>query len=189
MLKCISANGVNGVNGFLCPQLLGETIMRIQAATTSVQSARSTSVASHPSMIIWKRNISIVDAAKTMSKIVGVVRVGLCGAPIKLRSTSCARSARRTLRIKIMLIKYELVMVVQLRSAADVPPAQCSPQAVQPRPGPLGLAWLAGLVGLVLAPSRLGTRRDRSESWTEYGQGHRGCELYLFGYSLHYIGH
>ena len=95
--------------------------MRIQPATTSVQTARSTSVASHPSMIIWKRNISIVDAAMTMSKIVGVVRVGLCGAPIKLRSTSCARSARRTLRIKIMLIKYELVMVVQLRSAADVP--------------------------------------------------------------------
>jgi hypothetical protein len=41
---------------------------------------------------------------------------------------------------------------------------QCSPQAVQPRPGPLGLAWLAGLVGLVLAPSRLGRRRDGSES-------------------------
>jgi hypothetical protein len=31
---------------------------------------------------------------------------------------------------------------------------QYSSQAVQPRPGPLGLAWLAGLVGLVLAPSR-----------------------------------
>ena len=56
---------------------------------------------------------------------------------------------------------------------------QCSPQAVQPRPGPLGLAWLAGLVGLVLAPSRLGTRRDRSESWTEYGQGLRAIPIWL----------
>ena len=58
-------------------------------------------------------------------------------------------------------------------------PHQCSPQAVQPRPGPLGLAWLAGLVGLVLAPSRLGTRRDRSESWTEYGQGLRAIPIWL----------
>jgi hypothetical protein len=39
---------------------------------------------------------------------------------------------------------------------------QCSPQAVQPRPGPLGLAWWAGLVGLVLAPFRLG-KRDAGE--------------------------
>jgi hypothetical protein len=65
---------------------------------------------------------------------------------------------------------------------------QYSSQAVQPRPGPLGLAWLAGLVGLVLAPSRLGRRIDGSESWTQYGQGHGGCELYPFGHSLHYIG-
>jgi hypothetical protein len=40
------------------------------------------------------------------------------------------------------------------------------------------LAWLAGLVGLVLAPSR-----------TEIWSGAQGCELYLFGHSLHYIGH
>jgi hypothetical protein len=107
---------VNGVNGFLCPKLPGETIMRIQAATVSVQTTRSTSIVPQTSLITWKRNISIVDAAKTMSRIVGVVRAKLCGAPIKLKNTSCAQSARRTLTIKIMLIKYELVMVVQLCS-------------------------------------------------------------------------
>jgi len=90
--------------------------MRIQAATMSVQTARSTSIVPQTSLVTWKRNISIVDAAKTMSKIVGVVGVELCGASIKWRSTSCAQSARRTLRIKIMLIKYELVMIVQLCS-------------------------------------------------------------------------
>jgi hypothetical protein len=66
---------------------------------------------------------------------------------------------------------------------------QCSQQAIQIRPGPLGLAWLAGLVGLVLAPSRLGRRIDGSESWTEYRQEHESCELYLFDHSLYYIRH
>lgn len=127
MLKCISANGVNGVNGFLCPKLPGETITRIQAATASVQTARSTSIVPQTSLITWKRNISIVDAAKSMSKIVGAVRVKLCGVPIKLKNTSCAQSARCTLRIRIMLIKYELVMVVQLCFATDVLPASASP--------------------------------------------------------------
>jgi hypothetical protein len=64
---------------------------------------------------------------------------------------------------------------------------QCSPQAVQPRPGPLGLAWLAGLVGLVLAPSRLGRRIDRLENRTNTVRA-GGCELYLSDHSLHYIG-
>jgi hypothetical protein len=66
---------------------------------------------------------------------------------------------------------------------AAVLPTGCTAQA-----GTSRLAWLAGLVGLVLAPSRLGRRIDGLESWTEYGQGHGGCELYLFGHSLHYIG-
>src|SRR2546423_15555382 len=127
MLKCISANGVNGVNGFLCPKRRGEPIIGIQANTLSVQTARSTSVVSQTSMIIWKRNIPIADAAKTMSTIVGVVRVRLCGALIKSRSTSCARSARHALRIKKMLTKYELGMDVQLHSATDVLPASTSP--------------------------------------------------------------
>ena len=127
MLKCISANGVNGVNGFLCPKRRGETIIGIQAITPSVQTARSTSMVSRTSMIIWKRSIPIVEAAKTMSTIVGVVRVRLSGALIKLRSTSCARSARHALRIKIMLTKYELGMDVQLRSATDVLLASASP--------------------------------------------------------------
>jgi hypothetical protein len=127
MLECISANGVKRVNGFLCPKRREETILGIQAVTMSVQTARPTSTVSQTSMIIWKRSISIVDAAKTMSKIVGVVRVRLCGALIKLRSTSCARGARRTVRIKTMLIKYELVMDVQLRSATDILPASASP--------------------------------------------------------------
>jgi hypothetical protein len=47
-------------------------------------------------------------------------------------------------------------------TCAERPGTQCSPQAIQPSPGPLGLAWLAGLVGLVLAPSRLG-KRERWE--------------------------
>jgi hypothetical protein len=123
MLKYISASGVDGVNGFLCPKRRGETIIGIQAITPSVQTARSTSMVSRTSMIIWKRSIPIVDAAKTMSTIVGVVRVRLSGTLIKLRSTSCARSARHALRIKIMLTKYEVSTDVQLRSATDCPPS------------------------------------------------------------------
>jgi hypothetical protein len=38
--------------------------------------------------ILWY--LIIVDTAKTMSRIVGVVRAKLCGAPIKLKNTSCA---------------------------------------------------------------------------------------------------
>lgn len=133
MLKCILANGVNGVNGFLCPKRRGETIIGIQAITPCVQTARSTSVVSQTSMIIWKRSIPIVDAAKTMSTIVVVVRVGLCGALIKLRSTSCARRARHALRIKTMSTRYELGMDVQLRSATDVLPASASPSPTRQR--------------------------------------------------------
>jgi hypothetical protein len=44
---------------------------------------------------------------------------------------------------------------------------QRSPQAVQTRPGPLGLAWLAGLVGLVLAPSGLGSQEHENGGYEE----------------------
>ena len=45
----------------------------------------------------------------------------------------------------------------ELNCTSDTP-FQCSQQAVQPRSGLLGLSWLAGSVGLVLAPSRLGRK-------------------------------
>ena len=54
-------------------------------------------------------------------------------------------------------------LVTPVPASLPLHQGQCSPQAVQPRPGPLGLAWLAGLVGLVLAPSRLGTNRRVGE--------------------------
>src|SRR2546421_8483279 len=58
---------------------------------------------------------------------------------------------------------------------------QCSPQAVQPRPGPLGLAWLAGLVGPGIStlqvrktnkraeePDRIWVRGTRAASYTYF---------------------
>jgi len=44
---------------------------------------------------------------------------------------------------------FEAVQKAALRGGTSVlgQLMQCSQQAVQPRPGPLGLAWWAGLVG------------------------------------------
>jgi hypothetical protein len=110
MLPRIMANGANGVNGFLCPQLPGSPISGIQAITMSVQTAQSTSVASRISMITWKRQTSGADAARATLKIIGVMKVRLCGVLIKWRRTSCAGSATHTLKIRTMLTRYDLAM-------------------------------------------------------------------------------
>lgn len=59
-------------------------------------------------MITWKSTTSTAVAAKTMSRTARAVRARLCGMLIKLRRTSCARSATRTLRTRTTLTKYEL---------------------------------------------------------------------------------